>query len=384
MNDSGTILFKDFLENLQYGAMLIMDENGKILKTSAGIKKSYGYSEEDLRNQNFSVLFSEKDKAEKLPETEIATVKSKGASTDHNYIMHKNGTCIWSYGETTLVTGQNGRPYFIKIIYDINNQKSLEKSLVETNSRLTRLINDLDTFVYTASHDLKAPISNIHALFSNLREELKEGNYENQETLFNMIEESIEKFNKVLNDLSETGKLQSEAIEDVSEVHFIEMLQELKTSIREPIEESGAIFIEDFGEAPVIYFSRKNLRSILYNLISNAIKYRSFSHTPEVRILTKYVNGMVLIQVDDNGIGMKDEDISRAMKMYERIHTHVEGSGVGLGIIKQIVDNAGGKIEIESKELKGSSFKIYLPKKSIQQQKKEEMNRIASGQSPTS
>lgn len=107
--------------------------------------------------------------------------------------------------------------------------------------------------------------------------------------------------------------------------------------------------------------AQKNLRSILYNLLSNAVKYRSLEKVPQVHIETKIENGFIVISVKDNGIGIAQNHIQKLFTMFKRFHTHVEGTGIGLYIIKRIVENAGGKIEVESIVNEGTTFKIYLP-----------------------
>jgi signal transduction histidine kinase len=109
-----------------------------------------------------------------------------------------------------------------------------------------------------------------------------------------------------------------------------------------------------------MYFPRKNIRSILQNLISNAIKYRSPDRDPIIKIRTEKINDYILLQISDNGMGIKEEDKFKVLEMYHRLHGNIEGTGVGLGIVGKIVNNNGGKIEIESELGKGSTFRIYL------------------------
>jgi signal transduction histidine kinase len=98
----------------------------------------------------------------------------------------------------------------------------------------------------------------------------------------------------------------------------------------------------------------------MYNLISNAIKYKSPDRKPVVSIRTEKVNGFCLISVKDNGLGLSPEQKEKIFQMFKRFHDHGEGTGIGLYIVKRIVDNAGGKIEVESEKDKGSEFKVYL------------------------
>jgi signal transduction histidine kinase len=113
---------------------------------------------------------------------------------------------------------------------------------------------------------------------------------------------------------------------------------------------------------PHIVFSKKNFKSILYNLISNAIKYRAFDRKPEVTIVAKELEDYNLLMVEDNGLGIEDKKKSQMFTMFKRFHDHVEGTGVGLYIVKRIIDNAGGKIEVDSEVDKGTRFKVYFKK----------------------
>jgi signal transduction histidine kinase len=99
----------------------------------------------------------------------------------------------------------------------------------------------------------------------------------------------------------------------------------------------------------------------MYNLISKAIKYKSIQK-PKIHIETQEVDRYVLISVTDNGLGMDDAQKEKTFAMFRRLHSHVEGTRVGLYIVKRIIDNSGGKIEIESQVNHGTTFKIYFKK----------------------
>ena len=113
-------------------------------------------------------------------------------------------------------------------------------------------------------------------------------------------------------------------------------------------------------EVDAILYARKNLRSIMYNLVSNAVKYRSPDRTPEVQVNTYRQDGYVVLEVADNGLGIKPEQQHKLFSMFKRLHTHVEGTGIGLYIVKRIVENAGGHIKLESEVGKGATFKVYF------------------------
>src|SRR5690606_15303809 len=109
------------------------------------------------------------------------------------------------------------------------------------------------------------------------------------------------------------------------------------------------------------YFSKRNFRSILYNLISNAIKYANVANECKVRITTRTTDKYFELAVQDNGLGIADKNLKNIFKMFKRYHDHVEGTGVGLYIVKRIIDNAKGEIEVISKEREGTRFVVKLP-----------------------
>ncbi len=227
------------------------------------------------------------------------------------------------------------------------------------NKQLDKINKDLDNFVYTASHDLKAPIKNIEALFHLLKGQVPETQSKANE-ITEMMDESIVKFKDVLSELGYIGKAQGEIETGTEKVAFKEVMEEIKLTIKDQVQSSGAIITEDFKAAPEISFSLKNLRSIVFNLLSNAIKYKAPERPPVIHISTKMINDYIVLQVSDNGMGIKENEISEIFYMYKRFHNHVEGSGVGMSIVKRIMDNNGGKIEVKSKVGVGSTFNVYF------------------------
>jgi signal transduction histidine kinase len=234
--------------------------------------------------------------------------------------------------------------------------KNLE--LESKNHELEKINKDLDTFVYTTSHDLKGPIINIEGLVKVLETEIPRNTSSNE--LVNLLHESINKFKTVLAELADTGKAKIDAKNGGVPLLFKDVLEEIKISIHELIISSNAEIEDDFSLAPSLNFSAKNLRSILYNLMSNSIKFRSTERSPYIKISTVVIGSYLLLKVSDNGIGIKQEDISKVFSIYQRLHKDIEGTGVGMSIIKSIVDNYGGKIEVESEVGKGTVFTVYF------------------------
>lgn len=252
---------------------------------------------------------------------------------------------------------------FISLVIDISEDKRKETDLKNKNDELIKINNDLDNFIYTASHDLKAPVSNIEGLVNSLSEQFNEKFKLDEENQFiiQLIKDSILRFQQTINDLTEITKTQKNLQEDIEVINIAEIINEIEWSLDAQINESNTRIETNLAKHSSVKFSRVNMRSILHNLISNAIKYRSETRQPVIRILTKNIDKNFIIEVSDNGLGLKEDQKEKIFQMFKRLHNHVEGTGIGLYIVKRIVENGKGTIEVESQEGEGSLFRIRIP-----------------------
>lgn len=232
--------------------------------------------------------------------------------------------------------------------------------LQNKNIELTRINSDLDNFVYTASHDLKVPIVNLEGLLILLNKKLQEKLDEKDQQLLAMMETSIDRFKNTIQDLSDLTRTQKDLDEDNSAlISLPELIQDIQSDISQLIADNTALVKLDLT-VKEISFDRKNLRSILYNLLTNAIKYSSADRSPAIIIRTLQADNGILLSVQDNGDGIPENQQEKIFSLFKRLHKNKDGSGMGLYIVKRIVDNNGGRIEVESKVGTGTTFKIYL------------------------
>lgn len=358
MHLSSPLCFDDIFCNAESTSLLIFDRSGIIEDINLGFEKLLGYSLDSLVGKNISELYTAVDLDRQYPQKVIKRALETGASHDDNFLKHQNGALIWVHSECVLAKDRAGNEHLVKIIHDLNKEKILEEQLREKNREQEKIILDHDVFVYTASHDLRSPLNNLDALVQNVEE-----SYNDPEVITELIpllNDSILRLRNKINELSIIGKRREEENSKPT-VFFQTVYNEVLKDLELEIATSGAELTSDFSRLPGIKYSKKNVRSLLQNLVSNALKYRYPDRKPIIYVHTEPLeDGTVLLTVEDNGLGIKEDEKERIFEMYTRFHTHVEGTGVGLGIVKKIVYNDGGKIEVESQPGLGSVFRIYL------------------------
>ncbi len=240
-----------------------------------------------------------------------------------------------------------------------------QQMLRDNNEALTRVNVDLDNFIYTASHDLRAPITNIEGLLQALQSELPGAPVPNSATqvgyILNLMQDSIERFKRTIDHLTEVSKLQREHGPATEQVHLAEVLHDVLLDLAPIIQQAEAQLTVEVANCPAITFSQKNLRSVVYNLVSNAVKYRSPERPAHVQVETHCTDQYIIFSVHDNGLGLSAANQLKLFGMFQRLHDHVEGSGIGLYMVKRMVENVGGRIEVESELGLGSTFRVYFP-----------------------
>jgi PAS domain S-box-containing protein len=273
-------------------------------------------------------------------------------------LLHYDGN--WRQVEVHYIPHilDNGEiPGFVVLTLDITARLQSKKELEEKNKQLEKINIDLDNFVYTASHDLKAPISNIEGLFAQLNKRLSHTFGDTEKRIFQMAQISIQKFKTTIQYLTEISRIEHETDAHKEELLFRQSIDDVLFDISPLVAEASPKFIFDL-EVETITYSPKSLRSVVYNLISNSIKYRSQDRPCQIKIRTYLENGRTVFELQDNGMGMDAQQLSKLFSMFRRFHSHVEGTGVGLFMIKRMIENFGGSIEAQSTPDVGTTFKV--------------------------
>lgn len=244
--------------------------------------------------------------------------------------------------------------WFVKkqIENETNKLKVHNLSLIKAN-------NSLERFAYITSHNLRAPVTNLISLTQIQKDKSLTNEFKDE--ISDKIHECVIQLDSTLNDLveliaSKSGEnIKSENLDLQTE--FDKVLY----SIDSQVQQSELQVETNFSERSQIYFPKQFLNSILLNLLTNAIKYKSDDRKLLIRLRTESKIGETILHFSDNGIGMNLKTIGdKIFGLYQRFHTDIEGKGMGLYIIKSQIEAMGGRIEVESEPGQGTSFRIYF------------------------
>ncbi|KAA3437722.1 chemotaxis protein CheB [Rufibacter hautae] len=331
------------------------------------LKPILGYEQEEMGN-GINAWFDKihpEDKDRVIKGINQAVNTGQDQWVEEFKFVRPDGSYAAVYNRAYILHNEYGVPHrVLGSFIDLSDLKDTQQKLKDTNAHLLRVIDDLDNFIYTASHDLKAPIHNIEALLRELQLELldKETEMVDVEQIMTMMQGAVERFKKTIDNLTEITKLQNDHSTDVTTVNLASLVKDVALDLEPMVKASDAHLDIDVSQCPHISFSEKNLRSIVYNLVSNAIKYRSPDRLPKIKLHCSQQEDFIVLTVQDNGLGLSPEQQENLFTMFQRFHDHVEGSGVGLYMVKKILNNAGGKIEVESTVGQGTTFKVFLKK----------------------
>lgn len=251
-------------------------------------------------------------------------------------------------------------PYIEK---KINKANGVIITFVDITHRVELLKNyekqklNYENTIYSISHDLRSPLSNIEGLIKLINITPKEKEEEISKYL-EMLTTSVANLRENVESLTDLSKQSQESDESVSVEGII---KDVQLALTDKIGDTRAKIKTEI-KVPEIKYPKKDLRSIVYNLVSNALKFHVPERTPEILIRTEEVNGYYKLEVSDNGTGIEEEMKGKIFTRNTRLRKDVEGTGLGLFIVKRMVDETGGRIEVDSSVGEGSTFNVYLSK----------------------
>jgi signal transduction histidine kinase/ligand-binding sensor domain-containing protein len=225
------------------------------------------------------------------------------------------------------------------------------------NVELRKVNSELDKFVYSASHDLRAPLSSIMGLVNIARQDPEVANKDNY---LNLIEKSVKKLDGFIKDIIDFSRNARMDV-DRQEISFDNLIREVLDDLKYLDESNKILRLISVKGNGLFYGDAKRLKVILSNLISNAIKYHNLNtKSPFVEINVDYNDKIAVIKVIDNGSGIPEQHIDKIFKMFYRASDKSQGSGLGLYIVKETVERIKGKINVSSELGKGTTFEVTL------------------------
>ncbi|WP_347158813.1 PAS domain-containing sensor histidine kinase [Pontibacter chitinilyticus] len=346
--------------------VIITDKDGKVEWVNEGFTRITGYSlAEALHHKPGQLL--------QIPETDRETIqrvhqKLAQAVPFSEEILNarKNGERVWFLMDITPILDEAGQVVkFIAIQTDVTEKKAAEAEQQKLTNDLFKHNRDLQQFTYIVSHNLRAPVANAIGLAGLVNKvdkntPLFDKTLQKLETSIHQLDQVIKDINHILTMRDYNRHLHRE------EVHLLAVCQEVLGSMEDKLTSMQALVTVAVDASYSMLSSKAYLYSILYNLVSNAIKYSAPHRILALHIAAHKDKRGYVLTVADNGLGMEMHVVqTQLFKLYKRFHPNTHGKGIGLFLVKTQVETLGGKIDVQSAPDKGTTFTLYLGAKHV-------------------
>ncbi|MFB9055572.1 response regulator [Mariniflexile ostreae] len=332
-------------------AIIAYSFDGTIYSFNTYTSSMLGYSNDEFKELRLSDLIEgafieDPEKYKKVQNGETVLFNKQ--------LIHKNKTRIDVEISTKLQ--KDGR--FLGIARDVTERKRTEIILKEKNLALTKSNEELDRFVYSASHDLRAPLTSLRGLI-NITESSLNPDQEEQKLQMQMMSKTIDKMDAFINDILDYSTNSRTQVE-TEKIDFNELIDTCWDKLKYQKKNEKII---TFVNQQTDFFSDKKRIEIIFNSIfSNSLKYYDVDKKEHIVKTSVHVDSeSATIIVEDNGIGIEEKYLDNIFDMFYRATKHSTGSGMGMYIVKETIDKLKGTIKVASELSKGSTFTVSLP-----------------------
>ena len=250
------------------------------------------------------------------------------------------------------------------VLYWRKQQRMLKE--IEARNRMLKGQNaELERYAYTVSHDLKTPLVTIKGFLGLLEKDALAGDMSRLRNDITVISEAANQMHRLLEDLLELSRI-GRVVNPSEVIPLNDLAEEVTRLVDGAISQRGVV-VSIQPSMPAVWGDRVRLLEVFQNLLDNAVRYMDAQENPRVEIEARREDGMILCRVQDNGIGIKPAYHERIFRLFERLDTDNNGTGIGLALVKRIVEMHGGRIWVESKGIGyGSTFWFTLPSSQTQ------------------
>ncbi len=390
-------LFRLLVDGIADYAIYILDPQGRVTTWNCGAQRIKGYSAEEIIGQHLSVFYASEAIDRGWPQYELEAATRDGRFEDEGWRVRKDGSRFWANVIiTALRNGAGVLLGFSKITRDLTERKTAEEAVLaanldleqqvqrriaelqQRNAELVRSNEELDDFAYIASHDLKEPLRGIHNYSTFLIEDYSAKLDDEGRAKLETLQRLTKRMDTLLDSLLDSSRVGR--VEFAIQVtNLNDLLSEVLDSLRISLQEQR-VEVRILTPLPTLRCDRVRIGEVLRNLITNAMKYND---KPQkwIEIGAASVSGpkeesqtggptlysappITALYVRDNGIGIREKHYGSIFRIFKRLHAREQfggGTGVGLTIVKKIIERHGGRIWIESRYGEGTTFYFTLP-----------------------
>ena len=346
-----------YLENLITYAnapIIVWDPQFRITRFNHAFESITGRREAEVLGQSLEILFPPELVAQSM-ELISKTLTGERWDTVEIKILHRDESVrmvLWNSatlftpdGHTAIATIAQGQ--------DITRRKQIEQELQNKNT-------EMEHFAYTVSHDLKSPLITIQSYAGMIAHDLEAGRYERVREDMKRIEGAADKMTALLNDLLELSRA-GRQMNESTEVNMNRLVKDTLAQLAGPLKQSQAEVVVQ-PDLPAVLGDSKRIAEVVQNLIENAIKYRGDQPALRIEIGTRQDGTQCVFFISDNGKGIDPRHHEKVFGLFSKLDADSQGTGVGLALVKRIIEVHGGRVWVESEgEGMGSCFCFELP-----------------------
>ena len=369
------------IDEVQDYAIIYLNPKGEIENWNKGAEKIKGYRAEEIIGQHFSVFYTEQDQKAHTPQKLLNHALTSGKTTQEGWRVKKDGSFFWASIVITAIHDEHSNVIgFSKVTHDLTEKKQANdqlkinaEQLEQKNKELEKMNAELQSFAYVSSHDLQEPLRKIQTFATRILDKEYQNLSENGKDYFNRMQKAANRMQTLIEDLLDYSRTNTgERI--FKSTNISEIIHEVKNEFKDTITEKKAVIDVDVSQqVSVIPFQ---FRQLVHNLIGNSLKFSKPDTAPHISFKGEMIEGRELkntafiankqyfhLAVSDNGIGFESQYKDRIFEVFQRLHgkTEYKGTGIGLAIVKKIVENHNGLIFADGEINKGARFDIYIP-----------------------
>jgi two-component system, LuxR family, sensor kinase FixL len=344
-------------------AIFIHASDGRILDVNETARHMYGYTRQEFGGMDVEALSAGTPPYTQAEAGEWLSQARAGQPQLFEWLAKtKDDHLFWAEVNIRFVQlGQEA--LFLVTVRDISERKKAEAEREKFVIELEKRNAELERFTYTVSHDLKSPLVTINGFLGYLEIDAKAGNMERLQNDIDRIQEAVNKMRRLLDELLELSRI-GRLVNTPEMIPFADLAQDALDTVHGQLQERGVTVIVQ-PNMPAVFGDRQRLVEVLQNLIDNAAKFMGDEQNPQIEIGQRgedAEHGKLVFFVKDNGMGIAPKYHEQVFGLFNRLNQDIEGTGIGLALVKRIVEVHGGRIWIESAEGKGSTFYFTLEK----------------------